>query len=197
MEMAAKVGAPLIGINDSGGARIQEGVDSLAGYADIFLRNVLYSGVVPQISLVLGPCAGGAVYSPAITDFIMMVKDLYMFPQAQGGQAGDWEDVTTEQLAARGARQQERRGPYGLHAIGRLLRRPAPLFPSCPRTTAQPPAGACATRSIAQRSWAICPDNPTSLRHEGRSSRWVDHRFFRPSPVRRQCRTGFARLNGL
>ncbi len=80
MEAAAKVGAPVVGINDSGGARIQEGVDSLAGYADIFLRNVLYSGVVPQISLVLGPCAGGAVYSPAITDFVLMVeKTSYMF----------------------------------------------------------------------------------------------------------------------
>src|SRR3954471_9360419 len=80
VDMAAKVGAPLIGLNDSGGARIQEGVGSLAGYADIFLRNTLYSGVVPQISAVMGPCAGGAVYSPAITDFILMVdKTSYMF----------------------------------------------------------------------------------------------------------------------
>jgi len=80
MDMAAKVGAPVIGLNDSGGARIQEGVDALAGYADIFLKNVLYSGVVPQISMILGPCAGGAVYSPAITDFTMMVdKTSYMF----------------------------------------------------------------------------------------------------------------------
>src|SRR5215210_2132046 len=69
MDLALKVGAPLVGLNDSGGARIQEGVVSLGGYADIFLRNTLASGVVPQISLVLGPCAGGAVYSPAITDF--------------------------------------------------------------------------------------------------------------------------------
>ncbi len=80
MELAAKVGAPIIGLNDSGGARIQEGVDALAGYADIFLRNVLYSGVVPQISLILGPCAGGAVYSPAITDFVLMSRNgSYMF----------------------------------------------------------------------------------------------------------------------
>ncbi|MFS0737824.1 acyl-CoA carboxylase subunit beta [Sphingomonas sp. 1P06PA] len=75
MDMAMKVGAPVIGINDSGGARIQEGVASLAGYAEIFQRNVLASGVVPQISLIMGPCAGGAVYSPAMTDFIFMVKD--------------------------------------------------------------------------------------------------------------------------
>src|SRR3954452_12651661 len=80
MDLAAKTGAPVIGLNDSGGARIQEGVMSLAGYADIFLRNTLYSGVVPQISAIMGPCAGGAVYSPAITDFVLMVdKTSYMF----------------------------------------------------------------------------------------------------------------------
>jgi len=80
MDMAMKVGAPVIGLNDSGGARIQEGVVSLGGYADIFLRNTLASGVVPQISVILGPCAGGAVYSPAITDFTLMVKgSSYMF----------------------------------------------------------------------------------------------------------------------
>jgi propionyl-CoA carboxylase beta chain len=80
MDTAMKVGAPVIGLNDSGGARIQEGVESLAGYADIFYRNVMASGVIPQISAILGPCAGGAVYSPAMTDFIFMVKDTsYMF----------------------------------------------------------------------------------------------------------------------
>ncbi len=80
MDQALKVGAPVIGLNDSGGARIQEGVASLAGYAEVFQRNVLASGVVPQISLIMGPCAGGAVYSPAMTDFIFMVKDSsYMF----------------------------------------------------------------------------------------------------------------------
>src|SRR4030081_2553333 len=80
MDLAMKVGAPIIGLNDSGGARIQEGVVSLGGYADIFLRNTLASGVVPQISAIMGPCAGGAVYSPAITDFILMVKKTsYMF----------------------------------------------------------------------------------------------------------------------
>jgi len=80
MDMAMKVGAPVIGLNDSGGARIQEGVDSLGGYADIFLRNTLASGVIPQISVIMGPCAGGAVYSPALTDYTIMVKDTsYMF----------------------------------------------------------------------------------------------------------------------
>jgi acetyl-CoA carboxylase carboxyltransferase component len=80
MEMAMKTGAPVIGLNDSGGARIQEGVVSLGGFADIFLRNTLASGVIPQISVIMGPCAGGAVYSPALTDFVFMVKDTsYMF----------------------------------------------------------------------------------------------------------------------
>jgi len=80
MDQAMRVGAPVIGLNDSGGARIQEGVASLAGYAEVFQRNVLASGVIPQISLIMGPCAGGAVYSPAMTDFIFMVKDSsYMF----------------------------------------------------------------------------------------------------------------------
>src|SRR5437588_10414335 len=80
MDLAMKMGAPVIGLNDSGGARIQEGVLSLGGYADIFLRNTLASGVIPQISAIMGPCAGGAVYSPAITDFTIMVKNTsYMF----------------------------------------------------------------------------------------------------------------------
>ena len=85
MDLAIKTGCPLIGLNDSGGARIQEGVVSLAGYADIFLRNVMASGVIPQFSAILGPCAGGAVYSPAITDFICMVQDSsYMFITGPG-----------------------------------------------------------------------------------------------------------------
>ncbi|MEZ5912292.1 MAG: carboxyl transferase domain-containing protein [Paracoccaceae bacterium] len=76
MDMAVQNGAPVIGLNDSGGARIQEGVASLAGYAEVFQRNIMASGVVPQISVIMGPCAGGAVYSPAMTDFIFMVSDL-------------------------------------------------------------------------------------------------------------------------
>src|SRR5436853_215353 len=100
MDLAAKTGAPVIGLNDSGGARIQEGVMSLAGYADIFLRNTLYSGVVPQISAVMGPCAGGAVYSPAITDFVFMVdKTSYMFVTGPDViKTVTHEDVTKEKL---------------------------------------------------------------------------------------------------
>ena len=100
MDQAARVGAPVIGINDSGGARIQEGVMSLAGYADIFLRNTLYSGVVPQISAIMGPCAGGAVYSPAITDFTLMVENTsYMFITGPDViKTVTHEDVTKEKL---------------------------------------------------------------------------------------------------
>jgi len=100
MDMAMKAGAPIVGINDSGGARIQEGVDALAGYGEIFYRNTLASGVIPQITIVVGPCAGGAVYSPAITDFIFMVKDVSLMfitgPKVVKAVMG--EDVTVEQL---------------------------------------------------------------------------------------------------
>src|SRR6516225_5401996 len=100
MDMAMKTGAPLIGLNDSGGARIQEGVMSLAGYADIFLRNTLASGVIPQISAIMGPCAGGAVYSPAITDFVFMVdRTSYMFVTGPDViKTVTHEDVTKEKL---------------------------------------------------------------------------------------------------
>src|SRR5512140_562854 len=100
MDLAMRNGAPVIGLNDSGGARIQEGVVSLAGYTDIFLRNVMSSGVIPQISAIFGPCAGGAVYSPALTDFILMVQNnSYMFltgPKVV--KSVTHEDVTVEQL---------------------------------------------------------------------------------------------------
>src|SRR5678809_853695 len=100
MDLAMKTGTPIIGLNDSGGARIQEGVVSLAGYADIFLRNTLASGVVPQISAIMGPCAGGAVYSPAITDFnIMVEKTSYMFITVPDViKTVTHEEVTKEQL---------------------------------------------------------------------------------------------------
>lgn len=100
MDMALKAGAPIIGINDSGGARIQEGVESLGGYADIFVRNTMASGVIPQISAIMGPCAGGAVYSPSITDFVFMVKDTsYMFVTGPDViKAVTHEEVTKEQL---------------------------------------------------------------------------------------------------
>jgi propionyl-CoA carboxylase beta chain len=100
MDLAMKVGAPLIGLNDSGGARIQEGVESLGGYADIFLRNVLASGVIPQISAIIGPCAGGAVYSPAMTDFIIMTKGIsnMFITGPEVIKAVTHEDVSMEEL---------------------------------------------------------------------------------------------------
>src|SRR3989339_638462 len=100
MDMAMKTGAPVIGLNDSGGARIQEGVTSLAGYAEIFQRNIMASGVIPQISAIFGPCAGGAVYSPALTDFVLMSeKNSYMFvtgPKVTKTVTG--ENITDEEL---------------------------------------------------------------------------------------------------
>lgn len=100
MDMAMRTGAPVIGLNDSGGARIQEGVESLAGYAEIFLRNTMASGVIPQISVIMGPCAGGAVYSPALTDYVIMVRDTsYMFitgPNVVKQVLN--EDITSEEL---------------------------------------------------------------------------------------------------
>ncbi|NJW54639.1 carboxyl transferase domain-containing protein, partial [Salinimicrobium oceani] len=100
MDHAMKVGAPIIGLNDSGGARIQEGVRSLGGYADIFYRNVQASGVIPQISAIMGPCAGGAVYSPAMTDFTLMVQDTsYMFVTGPNVvKTVTNEEVTSEEL---------------------------------------------------------------------------------------------------
>src|SRR5262249_45001716 len=100
MDLAMQLGAPVVGLNDSGGARIQEGVMSLGGYADIFLRNTLASGVIPQISAIMGPCAGGAVYSPAITDFTIMVKDTsYMFVTGPDVvKTVTHEEVTKEEL---------------------------------------------------------------------------------------------------
>ncbi len=134
-----KVGAPVIGLNDSGGARIQEGVASLAGYAEVFQRNVMASGVVPQISLVMGPCAGGAVYSPAMTDFIFMVKDSsYMFVTGPDVvKTVTHETVTHEQLggarhpfaAIRRRRSRVRERCRGAAAAAALHRFPAGLQP--------------------------------------------------------------------
>ncbi len=109
MDQAIKAGAPVIGINDSGGARIQEGVASLGGYADIFQRNVLASGVIPQISIIMGPCAGGAVYSPAITDFIFMVRDSsYMFVTGPDvTRTVTHEEVSAEQLGGASAHSEK------------------------------------------------------------------------------------------
>ena len=150
-----KVGAPVIGLNDSGGARIQEGVESLAGYADIFLRNTLASGVVPQISCIMGPCAGGAVYSPAITDFILMVEGTsYMFITGPDViKAVTHEEVTKEDLGgATTHAQQERRLPsHRRRTTGRASRRCASSSRSCRRTTRRiRPSGRPRTRATRE-----------------------------------------------
>jgi propionyl-CoA carboxylase beta chain len=148
MDLAMKIGAPIVGLNDSGGARIQEGVSSLGGYADIFLRNTLASGVVPQLSAILGPCAGGAVYSPAITDFILMVeKTSYMFitgPEVTKTVTG--EEVTKEQLGG-ATTHATRSGVCHLTAPNdraclALVRRLLSYLPS--NNAEDPPAVACA-----------------------------------------------------
>ena len=131
MDQAMKVGAPVIGLNDSGGARIQEGVASLGGYADVFQRNVMASGVIPQISLIMGPCAGGAVYSPAMTDFIFMVKDSsYMFVTGpEVVKTVTHEEVTAEELGgATTHTTQQRRGRPGLRQRRRGAADAAPLL---------------------------------------------------------------------
>ena len=164
-----KVGAPVIGLNDSGGARIQEGVASLAGYADVFQRNVLASGVVPQISLIMGPCAGGAVYSPAMTDFIFMVKDSsYMFVTGPDVvKTVTHETVTHEELGG------------ALHAYQQVWRRRPRL-----RERRRGAAADCAASSISCRQSnrekppvrATADSIPTAP--SPRSTRWC-----RPTPT--------------
>src|SRR4030095_4043492 len=166
MDLALRNGAPVIGLNDSGGARIQEGVVSLGGYADIFLRNTLASGVIPQISAILGPCAGGAVYSPAITDFTYMVRGTsYMFVTGPNVvKTVTHEDVTMEELggadthsATSGvAHFASDSDPACLQAIRDLFR----FIPS--NNVEPPPRGAC-TDSRDRRDASlldVVPDNP-------------------------------------
>ena len=175
MDLATRVGAPVIGLNDSGGARIQEGVETLAGYADIFLRNTLASGVVPQISLILGPCAGGAVYSPAITDFIVMVKDTrYMFITGPDViKTVTHEEVTKEELGGALAHNQKSGVAHFAaenEQAGIVLTRE--LLSFLPSNNAGGPAGrrrATTTRFRAEESLrTLVPPNPEqALRHQG------------------------------
>ena len=159
MDLAMKVGAPVIGLNDSGGARIQEGVESLAGYADIFLRNTLASGVVPQISCIMGPCAGGAVYSPAITDFILMVEGTsYMFITGPDViKAVTHEEVTKEDLggATTHATQERRLPPHVARRqdVPRAGAR-APLVPAV-----EQPGGPAVQADAGPADSARCPSS--------------------------------------
>ncbi len=174
MDLAVRMGCPIVGINDSGGARIQEGVVSLGGYADIFFRNVRASGVIPQISVVMGPCAGGAVYSPAITDFIFMVRETsHMFitgPEVIKTVTG--EDVTMEELG--GAQSHATRSGVAHFAADsepECLEMVRELLSFLPQNNLDPPPFAADRRPRATascRSWRrSCPTrrpSPTTWR---------------------------------
>ena len=167
MDLAMKLGAPIVGLNDSGGARIQEGVMSLGGYADIFLRNTLASGVVPQISAIMGPCAGGAVYSPAITDFTVMVKNTsYMFVTGPDViKTVTHEEVTKEELG--GAMTHNATSGVAHFAVGRRSRVPGARPRSAVVSAVEQPGRSAAragrtTRPIARtrRSTGWCRPSP-------------------------------------
>jgi propionyl-CoA carboxylase beta chain len=205
MDLATRVGAPVVGLNDSGGARIQEGVESLAGYADIFLRNTLASGVVPQLSLILGPCAGGAVYSPAITDFILMVKDTsYMFITGPDViRTVTHEEVSKEELGGALAHNQKSGVAHfaaeNEQAAILLTRELLGYLPS--NNTEDPPVQPCdddAFRSDASLKDVVPanPNKPYDIKDILRAV--VDHRHFFEVQEHhaKNIVVGFARLNG-
>ena len=205
MDLAMKNGAPLIGMNDSGGARIQEGVVSLAGYTDIFLRNVLSSGVIPQFSAIMGPCAGGAVYSPALTDFIIMVKETsHMFLTGPNViKTVTHEDVTSEQLG--GALTHNTRSGVAHFATENeeeclsLLRRLLSFVPQ--NSSEKPPVIECTDdpQRMDQELNTIVSDNPRKpydmkkiIRRVGDHGDFLEvQKLFAQNMV-----VGFARLNG-
>ncbi len=205
MDMALKVGAPVIGLNDSGGARIQEGVVSLGGYADIFLRNTLASGVVPQISAVMGPCAGGAVYSPAITDFTLMVKNTsYMFVTGPNVvKTVTHEDVSFEDLG--GAMTHASKSGVAHFACENeveCLQTVRKLFSYLPPNNLDdPPVVACSDSADRRerRLDSIVPENPNKPYDMKEIIRLVVddadflevHEHFAPNII-----VGFARLDG-
>lgn len=205
MDLAMEVGAPVIGLNDSGGARIQEGVESLAGYAEIFLRNTLASGVIPQISLILGPCAGGAVYSPAITDFILMVKDTsYMFITGPDViKTVTHEEVTKENLG--GALAHNARSGVAHFAAddeASAIRMTRELLSFLPLNNADdPPVQVCTDDPFREdeKLRTIVPDNPNKPYDIKEIIRTVvdDHHFFEVQEhFAKNMVIGFARLNG-
>ena len=207
MDLAMKNGAPVIGLNDSGGARIQEGVVSLGGYAEIFLRNTLASGVIPQISAIMGPCAGGAVYSPALTDFIFMVKDTsHMFITGPDVvKTVTHEEVTHEELGgAMVHNEHQRRGP--LRRRERRGRAPAPCAAcsaSCPRTTWRTRPRVAPTddpqphgRGAGHHRARPARTSPTTCTRSSAAS-WTTATSSRStSTTPRTSSSGFARLNG-
>jgi propionyl-CoA carboxylase beta chain len=205
MDLAMKMGAPVIGLNDSGGARIQEGVESLGGYADIFYRNVMSSGVIPQISAILGPCAGGAVYSPAITDFIMMVKDTsYMFVTGPDViKTVTHEEVTKEELGG-AMTHNSRSGVAHLMADDdvqamMMIRELMSFLPS--NNMEDPPVKVCTDNAHREDDSldSIVPDDPNKPYDMLEIITKVvdDHNFFEIQPYyAKNIIIGFARLNG-
>jgi propionyl-CoA carboxylase beta chain len=205
MDRAMEVGCPVVGLNDSGGARIQEGVVSLAGYADIFLRNTLASGVVPQISVVLGPCAGGAVYSPAITDFIFMVKDTsYMFITGPDViRAVTHEEVTKEDLG--GAKAHSTRSGvahFTFDSEEATLRAVRELLSYLPLNNADDPPAQAPSDDVGRRDEvlkSLVPDNPNKPYDMKEVIRAVadDRHFFEVAEhYAMNIVVGFVRLNG-
>ncbi|HSJ74355.1 MAG TPA: acyl-CoA carboxylase subunit beta [Miltoncostaeaceae bacterium] len=205
MDLAVRMGCPIVGINDSGGARIQEGVVSLGGYADIFFRNVRASGVIPQISVVMGPCAGGAVYSPAITDFIFMVRETsHMFitgPEVIKTVTG--EDVTMEELG--GAQSHATRSGVAHFAADseqECLEMVRELLSFLPQNNLDPPpfaATADPRDRVVEELATIVPDQPTKPYDMTRVIELVvdDGDFLEVAPLYAQnIVVGFARLAG-
>ena len=205
MDRAVRVGAPIVGINDSGGARIQEGVASLAGYAEVFQRNVLASGVVPQISVIMGPCAGGAVYSPAMTDFIVMVRDSsYMFVTGPDVVRTVTNEVVTAEELGGASTHTQRSGVadlafdndvQALHEVRRLV----DFLPANNR--AKPPVRPTEDPALRDDPSldTLVPDNPNKPydMRELISKVVDDGDFFEIAPdFARNMITGFARIEG-
>src|ERR1700759_1931920 len=205
MDMAMRVGAPIIGLNDSGGARIQEGVVSLAGYADIFLRNTLASGVIPQISAILGPCAGGAVYSPAITDFTLMVdKTAHMFVTGPDViRTVTHEEVTKEDLGG-AARHNETSGVahFMAHDDAECLSMIRELFSFIPSNNLDdPPRRECTDpidRADAELATVVPAESNQPYDIKDVITRVVDDGYFFEvhELYAKNIVVGFARLNG-
>ena len=206
MDLAMKVGAPIIGLNDSGGARIQEGVVSLGGYADIFLRNVLASGVVPQISVIMGPCAGGAVYSPAMTDFTVMVeRTSYMFVTGPNVvKAVTHEEVDSEALGGAIVHTTKSGVAHlAAHDEAEALDAVRRILAQLPQNNLEPPAIAASSRpgrpdgsSARRRSFPADPHQPYDM-HDVITRVVDDGSFLEIQPGwAANIIIGFARLGG-
>ncbi len=204
-DLAMKMGAPLIGLNDSGGARIQEGVESLAGYADIFMRNVRASGVIPQISAILGPCAGGAVYSPALTDFIFMTRETsYMFVTGPDViKTVTHEEVTKNELGGANTHN-SKSGVAHFRAEDdeQAMMMIRELFSFLPSNNMEdPPVKPCtdSAHRTDEKLQSLVPDNPNKPYDIKDIIYSVvdDHHFFEVQPdYARNVAIGFGRLNG-